>query len=294
MKSFLVLIAILPSIAFADCQWNSDRSFFGCDTLGIASSVGRTLPAIGDSIRFNPASLPTVPTPIGVEAIYSSHTVGEDRLQGSIIKGYPYVGIGAASWTENSFATPIVQRYLRALYASAFQQYERSTGTGFRAGAALGIPLGRLEGAARVSVGASFGQGRVSGSSSSSFGITADGPWLSAGLSRTSETISPLFPKATTDALSFGLHHDGFYAGFTRMAFTLGALEQQAILFYSVRWASERWAVHGSLKRDVDEIGNRKNEKNAGLQFFFGKHFVLGYMYGLYPRSHSMTAQFFF
>ena len=292
---FIFLFAISPVRALADCGWNYDRSFYGCDTVSIANSVGRTLPVLSDSIRFNPASLPTIPTPVGIEGTYSSKTEGDKKIQVSIIKGLPNFGFGFASWTENSFATPNVQRIINTDFAPNIPGYQSGQKSGFRLGGSLGLPLGSaLERVARINVGASMGQGRVTGSSSKAFGITADFSFLSMGFSQNSEVILTGMPAAQTQTLSAGITAGGFYAGYSHMDFNIATYKQPTINFFSVRWASARWAFYAAAKNDIDENLTQKTYKTANLQFHANSSLVLGYVYGLYPGSHSASFQFYF
>lgn len=291
---FYFVLFFSPLSALADCAWNSDRSFFSCDTLGIASTVSRALPVASEGIRFNPASLPTVPSPAGVEATYSSRTEADGKFQVALIKGFSSFGLGLSSWSENSFATPNVQRALRTRFVSVFDDYSSQSNDGFRLGAALAIPLGALEKYFRVNGGASLGKGRLSRSSSTTYGLTLESRFLHLGYSKAYETISTQIPDATTATFGVGVSLEGLYLGFSRISYAIGTIEQLPIYLYSLRYADRRWAIYGALKRDADFSGNRDTDKTAGISRYVTDKLVLGYLYGLYPDSHSMTVQLYF
>lgn len=293
-KIFFSAFLFLPSLAFADCTWNADHSFYGCnESLSIANSVGRTLPVLADTVRFNPAAIPTVPTPVGVEFTYNSRTEGDKNFQPSLLKGLPSVGIAAVSWTENNFSTPNVQKAIGTYYSSLLSSYNQSTSMGFRLGTSVGFSVGNF---ARISGGASFGQGRAFGSSSTALGVTADAGVFSLGLAKTKDKVVTGLPGASTTTMSVGLTYLGIYIGHTYMKLEMDGLEKlPPIRIYSIRFAFQSIAFYAAMKRDIfDYTGAQKTYFTGNIQIPISSSLVLAYVYGLYDRAHSVSAQFYF
>ncbi len=288
----LAVFFLFPFSALADCGWNSARTFYTCnDSVSIANSVGRTLPVLADSVRFNPASIPSVLTPAGIEATYSSRSDTDHKFQPSLLKGLPGVGFATTVWTENNFATPNVQLVLKKLYQNYLYEYETPRGMGYRLGGSFAVPFIDF---AHISIGGSFGKGRVKNSESKAFGITADSGFLSLGYAQNAETLVEGLPLGVTKTISAGLTYGGLYLGYSQMKFSIAQYQQQAMNFYSARLALSRLAVYMAIKSDIDEDFNRKNYYTWNVQLGLMPSLVLGYVYGLYPKAHSLSAQLYF
>jgi hypothetical protein len=294
-KFFFVLFLLCPHPAQADCGWNWARTFYSCDTVGLFSSVGRTLPVATDTIRFNPAAIPTAPTPAGLEATYSFRTDSERKFLLSALKGFPYLGIALSNWTENTFSTPALQKFLSTTYAEAYRDYERGKGLGYRAGFSLALPLGAfLERWLRLSGGASIGQGKTKSSQASSYGISLDGRPLTFGYSLAHEALHPLLPKAESRILSAGLNLGGFFAGISRTKLAVGPSLKSTIMIYSLRWSGSDIALYGALKKETDISNQEVTAKNFSFQWKYNSALMLTYMYGLYRGAHSVGGQLYF
>ena len=295
MHRFLLPLCVhflFTSTAYGDCGWNAARNFFSCgDSVTIASSVGRTLPVLTDSVRFNPASIPSVLTPIGVEATYSTKTVGDHHFQPSLIKGFPGVGFSLVSWTENDFATPNIQAIIKSVYNNFYSSYQGSTGTGYRFGGSFALPFIPF---AHIAIGASMGKGRVPNSQSLAYGITADSGFLSLGYAQNSETLVRGLPLGVTKTISGGLSYGGFYLGLSQMKFSIAQFKTATMTYISMRMALKNFATYIAMKNDVDASLQRKNYFTGNIQYSVFQNFVLGYVYGLYPDAHSVSAQLYF
>lgn len=284
----LCLALLAPAAARADCYWKG--TLFTCDTVGTYNSVGRTLPLVMDSIRFNPASLPTGLTPAGVEATYSTDAQVDRNFQVSLIKGLPFLGFGVSNWSETSFFTPDVHRLVRESFPGSLPAYRNGDGQGFRAGGAIGVPLGEDF---RFNVGASTGKGRIAGSDSFAYGATLEMPVLSLGLSHTSETVIPAISKARTTIASVGLHLAGVYLGYSYMRYSIGITGLPEMNFFSLRYTNELFALYAAYKRDSVGLSIRTSATGS-LQGKISDGLVLAYTYGLYPNSHSLGLQIYF
>lgn len=104
------------------CNTAFRSSNVGCDDMASSHSSGGSFPLLFDAFNFNPSALPTLPTPVGVEAYYN-----ESKLNVALIKGLQGAGFGAsAKNTETTFFSGVENSKL-ALKNSGLSSYTSSS-----------------------------------------------------------------------------------------------------------------------------------------------------------------------
>jgi hypothetical protein len=77
-----------------------------CEKAKASKSIsGGAYPSFADMVNLNPASAPTIPTPVGLEAIYNTSGSGNSKpdYNLSLIKGFERIGTAASTNSENTF-----------------------------------------------------------------------------------------------------------------------------------------------------------------------------------------------
>ena len=303
---FAVLLAFLlpsPSLAARECRptWSSDGSFFGgtCDSMGIRNSAGRTVAALGEIMRVNPAVLPTLPTPLGAE--FNVHNRGygpqESNTEVHVIKGLPWVGLGASSWNTGS----MVGSDLPALFEgspteASFQLYERTlpSKNGYRLGASVRLPLLPRSTRFRLRVGLTLGSGKVPGETGSGYGGVMDAGPFYFSYSSMVERFGTYFTSTSVETSTYALGVDAgtFHAGYAYSVVT-AARRMPGSSMLTVRFSGDLWTFFASLKLYQNFRGQSLSWPSLTIHRNFGDHFTAGYLYGLYRDSHSLSLQVF-
>lgn len=298
---FILILSFLlpaPALSARKCGWSDDGSFYGsnCDAMGIRNSAGRTVAAIGEILRVNPATLPTLPTPLGAE--FNAHNRGfgpqESRTEINMVKGLPWVGLAAGSWNTGS----MVSSDLPALFEgspqeSEFRAYERApiTKKGYRVGASFKLPF-ISAGIVRARVGFTTGSGKVSGENGDGLGGVLDVGVFYFSVSKMMEKFGGTLNSMDTVTYSLGVDAGALHAGYAHAIVRSGGL-YPASQFISLRYSGEQWTLFASLKMYTTFRGSRESWPSATVHRAFGDHFTFGYLYGLYRESHSLSLQVF-
>jgi len=296
---FTSSLILFSTQAFAaSCDWNADKSFYTCDGYGVQESVGRTVATMGEVININPAALPTVPTPVGMEFDLHSRDQGPEksRSQLSLIKGFNGLGVELGSWTTGTMSSMETGAIFDGSpYAGQYQSYlnQVSVKQGYRLGSAFRFPLGLIGKGYHLQVGGSIGEGPRSSIPSVGYGVTGAILGLNLGYSYLKENLSGLLPQIVSNTFSVGLQEGPLYVGYSATAFSITTPLPSSSMF-SVRWANDSWSLFASYKKYGDYYQNSHTWTSASAHLNFGKHLALGYVYGLYPGSHSASSQFYF
>lgn len=302
---FALLVAFLlpaPSLAARECRptWSSDGSFFGgtCDSMGIRNSAGRTVAALGEIMRVNPAVLPTLPTPLGAELNIHNRGFGpqESRSEVHLVKGFPWLGLGIGSWNTGS----MVGSDLPALFEgspleTSFQLYDRSlpSRSGYRFGTSVRLPILPRSTRFRLRVGLTVGSGKVAGESAAGLGGVMDaGPFYFSVSSMSEKFGTTVTTSVDTSTYALGVDAGTFHAGYTHSV-VRAARRMPGASTLTLRFSGDTWTVFGSLKVYENYRGMKQSWPSATIHRNFGDHFTAGYLYGLYRDSHSLSLQVF-
>jgi hypothetical protein len=300
-RSWILLLAsllLLPApLAMANC-WNADKTFYhGCAD-GSSGAIGASAPLLGETMESNPASLPTQPTPFGIEALFSDRSApkGERKLSFSTVKGFDGIGFGLGSWSSGTFSAPdLPQHFLGSSFSEEFNTFQStSSGSpGIRIGTTALLPRGPFPPNIRFSLGASAGLGRVKGDWAPQLGALARISLLGIGYSESFERIAHYLPRIRVSIFASGLQLGQFYLGYSRSRVRSEAGSTFSSL-YGLRFLPGKWTFHGGLKLQRDHRGSRDAWFRGGITRQLGRRFSAGYEYGIYRHSHSGALRAFF
>lgn len=300
MRLFALLLFLLSPLAEAkDCGWNSDRSNYNCDDFMSGSAAGASAPLIGDTLEGNPAALPAVPTPFGIEGVFSHRSAprGKPKFSVSTVKGFEGIGFGIGSWSDGTFGAPdFDNHFLGSSHSAQYEEYQRDPPSilGLRLGTTVVLPQGPFPKGIRLSVGGSLGFGRVSGQASPQVGVLMKFFFLGLGYSQSFERLSSSLPKAKISTFSAGIPMGKLYVGYSNVTVKSSANRTFAHV-YSMRWSNMKWTLFGALKTQKDHRWQPDTWWRGGIQHRLGRkgRIGVGYEYGLYRYSHSAILQLF-
>jgi hypothetical protein len=263
------------------------------------AAAGGSAPLIGDTLEGNPAALPTIPTPFGIEGVFSHRSAprGKPKFSLSTAKGFEGIGIGIGSWSDGTFGAPdFANHFLGSSALGEYQAYQRDPPSvlGLRLGSTVVLPQGPFPKGIRISVGGSLGFGRVSGQASPQAGVLMKFFFIGLGYSQSFERLSSSLPKATISNFSAGIPMGKFFVGYSNIIIK-SSVNRTFANVYTAHWSNMRWTLFGSLKTQKDHRWQPDLWWRAGIQRRFGRkgRLGLGYEYGLYRYSHSAILQIF-
>lgn len=278
-----------------DSCWNAGRTQYNC-AKGSSGSLGVSAPLLGDTLDSNPANLPTVPVPFGLEFLLHDRTspLGKPGIGFATVKGFDGLGFGVGSWSKGTFAAPDFAPHFLGPEPDKYRAYELRERfiPGIRVGTTVVLPKLFFPKFFRVSVGGSLGFGQVSGEAATQVGaVMRLGP-LGAGYSENFERIARDLPRNRISVFSAGIFLGQVYASYSH-ALMRSPLNRTFTHTVGLRLPFKRWVAHGGWKWQRDHRGEKDNWHRAGLQRKLGKRFALGYEYGYYRYSHSLGLQVF-
>jgi hypothetical protein len=293
--SLFLLLALLPSLAFGErkCKWNDEGTFYGgsdCDGGGTRNSIGHSVVSAGEVVQLNPAALPTLPTPIGAELNINSRAEGpnQSRTSLSLLKGFDRLGFGLGTWTTDTMSGPELSSLFAGPNAQNYQAYQAlpENGPGLRAGLALAlIRYKRLA----LRVGGGIGQNSKNGPGASSAGIAVDLLHLNFGASFAHESF-PNLPKIRSEYFSAGLLFGPLFIG-NNLGVHDADTAHSVTNTISARWSDDTTNFFFSYKSYTSSSADSGSWISSSAHFNVNQHLSVGYIYGLYLKSHSLSIQ---
>lgn len=280
----------------ASSCWNSDRTFYNCSEHS-GGAVGVSAPLLGDSLDSNPANLPSEPTPFGLEVTASdrSSPVGKAKVSFATVKGFDGIGFGIGALSKGTFGSPDFAPHFLGKAETEYRASELNEKplAGIRLGTTVVLPQLFFPDFIRLSVGGSVGLGQVSGDISPQAGAVMRISGLAFGYSENLERLSKSLPRNRISIYSGGIFVRRVYAGYS-YSIMRSALNRTFTNSVGVRIPIKKWVVHGGWKFQKDHRGARDNWHRAGLLRRLSKKLSVGYDYGYFRHSHSVSMQFFF
>lgn len=295
----VVALALLPAIlptAQANNCWNSDRTMYDCSSYS-GGSVGASAPIIGDTLETNPANLPSVPTPFGLEFLLHDRSTPHKKMKPAVstVKGFDGLGFGIGSWSDGTFVAPdFPNHFLGTSYYREYQNYENDLPgvLGLRLGLTLVSPKKTLPDFMRISVGASAGFGRLKGSWAPQVGAVIKLWALGVGYAESFEHLSRPLPATRVKSLTVGFFLGPAYFSYARSDI-VSSVNRTNSHSVGMRLSLRKWTAHGGWKTQRDHRGKPDEWYRGGLHRRLGKRLSLGYEYGYYRHSHSASLQVF-
>ncbi len=262
--------------------------------------TGGAFPAFADMFNLNPASIPTVETPVGIEAIASAsgRLDSEPTYNFSIIKGFKRIGAALSSNSENTFYNYNLEQ---AAQGTQFQSYfgQRST---LNLGSAFALLEDELKQYMSPALGLGARYNQVTGDLDLSFGASLSSKYLSLGVSTHSTRGDPMtgYPNTQTTTLSAEFRLGWLSVDYTLIYYgTSDPIARQHPIFGTpTRIATIGvqkggfWAT-AAYRRTVDLDGAERSLLLGSVQYQFFSKLSAGYLYNYVPGSQSLGIQLF-
>jgi hypothetical protein len=260
-------------------------------------NTGSGASTFGSAFNINPSSVPTEPSPYGLETIQSAipPAFGEKAYTFSLIKGFHKFGSAVTTGNNNTFyGNDIVQRSQGYSTYDTFAPSEPAKGTlpSFNVGTAFSLLENKSIFNVAVSLGLSARYNHITNTMGGGMGLMIKSDYLILGAGFVNERVSNYYPQIAFYSATVGLrlllldleytylqHSGGVSLGpvqIVTMTYTVGPI----ILTYALRWLD--FYYEGQVAQG-----------HFALQCQFSKHLSLGVMQNYIPGANSIAVQIF-
>jgi hypothetical protein len=293
MFSRLILVLFVSSSAqaFDACQY---LKILDCRNLNMSS--GAALPSLSASEKLNPASIPSRPTPIGLEVIGSNvdTTQTSNKFNLALVKGFERMGAAVSTEAGDTFYT--------YNYAQAFEGTPSEglidTGSGhgivpsLNLGTAVAIPVGPLAKILNPSLGLLAHYDNLTQRWGLGSGINLTIKFVSAGFSFLQVPVvdgSNLILLSTMFGLQFGLAQ----LEYAQLKYTDSLLDTRPAHITTLSLHFRKVILTAGMKVFKNVEDEVRKSYLGGIQFLVSRHFATGYLYNFRPGCHSLGMQIF-
>ena len=257
----------------------------------------------------NPASIPTIPTPLGVEVIASS--VGEvnakPNMNFALIKGFSRVGTAVSTSSDNTFYSyNLAQGFIgspsRASFEESLSQHSTTTPT-INLGSAVSLLQEQAQKFVTPTMGLVARFNKLSKAWDYGIGTSINSEHVTMGLSsiRTRGDRAVGVPETTTTTGNFGLKLSKLNIEYTLLYYRTTDVTVMTLPIFNdpvqIFTASYQWnsfIATGAYRAVTNIVGKRAYLWLVALQYQFNSHFALSYLSNYVPDTKSLGLQLFF
>lgn len=259
------------------------------------TTVAGSFPSFADSFNLNPASIPTMRTPVGVEVIASNANVAVEgaKYNVALIKGFRKMGAAISTDSDTTFFNH--GAYQAGSSSTSSTSSADAVMPSINLGAALaGLLHAKTEELFLPSYGVVARYNRVSQKWGHGLGASFNSKYLTIGGSAVAEKNSDS-STTTFGAYSAGLKFLAVQADYTYLTYGQGSsfLTNAPTHIVSAAIRVRGFWLEYAYKQYVDTSGATVSKMLIGSQVQLGRYLALGYLYNYIPGAHSLGAQIF-
>jgi hypothetical protein len=269
-----------------------------CQMPGLNTVTGGGFPTFSDAFNINPASIPVVSTPLGLEGTVSKDSSGSFNDMNSnfaIIKGFDRFGSGISTNSDSTFfTTNIIQIIEGGTTKEQKEEFKKQLDRRptYNIGSALAIPTFNLKNKTTPTAGYSFKYNRLSKKWDGVWGGSINSEVISFGYSYTVENASAVFVGSSTGAINLSIKIPYIRFELSRLIFKSTVINSTTDIL----------TINLKLKNLLDTAAMRsyKNYLTIQVREYFGsfqyrlnRHLAIGAMINYVPNTVSFGAQFF-
>ncbi len=275
------------------------------------AKIGGGYSSYADPINLNPASIPTKPTPMGVEVIYSfsqaALVTGKTNL--ALIKGFQKFGTGISLSSDNTFFSnqPVSVAQNTSTGASSTQFSPGSTfSSAGSSSSTVSSPVLNLGSAIDLDIlkrdmkgynGALGGLAKIATATNKitpGFGFSIQKEFFSLGGSYFQEKDSLTNQVTASYTYSFGIRLNSFMAEYLLMSTTGAQMLSQPIHLLTASYSASRFMFSFAVKRAYDLSNLSTIEYHGAAKLTLTSMLAAGYLYNYIKGCHSVGAQILF
>jgi hypothetical protein len=263
---------------------------------GRAAKPQSSSPTFSDALKANPSTLPTQPSPFGIESVFHFDRArfSHQAYGASLIKGYRRIGAGFSTASAPTFfSNDVVHRANSRPENTHFKPEEprRSDISTLTFGTAVALPLPK--GSIPVSLGLSGIFNGVTGTFGFGTGLVARPGIFSVGAGLVRERVSNRYEAIMLYSGLIGVRLPLIELQYDILKNTTGPA-LKPIHIGTVSLSLGRLILSGSMRRIHYYSVGSVLQTHWSAQFQFNRRFSLGFLYNYIPGANSAAAQFFF
>ena len=248
---------------------------------------GGAYPSFAESFNVNPAAIPTSPTPLGVEYVYSpsASSVDGSNRNFAFIRGFNRMGAAFSTNSDNTFYSNSYSQGLLSGNLASAESIIPTLNFGFSKALLAG-----LSSSFQPTLGAALRYSSSKNVVGYSLGASINSKRLSLGINFLQVPNSGLWPKEVQLGWSASLDYDWWVADLTYMKSTI--LRSYSSLMAGTLGLRARSQVLSAATKVIPEtFVNMNFEYMLGLQIQFSTRIMVGYFINYLPGVHSLSLQ---
>ncbi len=262
------------------------------------SVTGASFPSFSDSFNANPASIPTIPTPYGIELVgktLSNPFAENSQTNFALIKGFRNVGAAASTNSDRTFfSTGLGNAISGTDYEAAYNEYINSMNpkSSFNVGSAISLAVEKIKKVSIPSLGIGLRYNRVSNRFDYQPGLSINTQFIHLGYSVILHTASQEMGIESYQTKTFNL---GFRYGIA--SFDLTRIKPESALYhemtdlYSLSLQIKGLHLTAAHRRFKNILQNDVSMNLFALQAKLTSFLSAGYLLNYIPGSHSFVLQ---
>lgn len=263
---------------------------------GLKSVVGGAYSTFADAFSLNPASLPTVELPPGVEMVASApmgRTAGSRKITFNAIKGFKGFGAGVGTDTENSIYSNRANTSTSSY--STYSPAPTLPSLNFASAISMDTILRVKEYYSWMpKIGALLRYNSTDRAWNPGLGVTTNLGPFSFGVSGIYQKAVGYYPATTVLTQTLGIHIFKVQLDYTLINNQNSMINNTVVLF---ALSGSIWKFTFNLASRLDRdytSGGTASTYHLGIQYVFNPHFALAYLNNYIPGYQSMSAQVMF
>ncbi len=300
---FLVLLPPLEARADALCDFYKKFMPRTYDTSckgggrSVKSNAGSGSATVSDSFNINPSSLPTEPSPYGVEVIfsYARVTPAATGATFALIKGFHKIGTGLSTSSNNTFyGNDIVQRALGTSTYTSYEPAEPATSPlpNLNLGTSVELYKSKALGGTRTSLGLSGRFNKVTSSFGAGTGFFVSSKYFNLGGGLVNERVSNSFPYVQFYSGSTGVKIMMFELEYTLLK-NSGAYDLDPIHIGTLTTSIGSMVITAAARKTSYLSEGEVVQWHYALQYRFTSKITGGFLINQIPGSNSLALQLY-
>lgn len=269
-----------------------DRASAGLAKLGGAFST------FADSFNLNPASIPTAPTPYGVEYIgsFTPGTPTAMRHNFAFIKGYQRVGAGLSTNSDDTFySNSQRQNFQGTSYGDLLEAFvPDSVAPTFNVGSAVALLPERVSKEVSANLGVTLKYNKYLGQVSPGGGLSLETPSFTFGASVIRESETQYAISTSYYTFTAGYKHRYFQVEYIHLKNTTSyGLVSDPIQILTMSAHYKALQGTAALRRLTNYEAVEVIQPHFAVQYQFSGHFSAAYLLNYIPGTQSIGLQVF-
>ncbi|HUP56872.1 MAG TPA: hypothetical protein VM598_05420 [Bdellovibrionota bacterium] len=268
-----------------------------CEGTNKRVQLGGAAASFADAFNLNPSSIPTKPTPIGVEVIatsFSSNYAGSN-YNFAVIRGFQRIGAAISTNSDNTFYSNKIPQGPQAnpyVVPDSGISVDSAIPT-INFGTSLNLASYSRDEFASPSIGGSIRYNRLTGGVTLGLGASFNSRYLTIGISGNQDGASASSAKQIFYTATVGVRFSFLQVDYNYIENSDESVGGPIHLGTATA-AAGPLLLTAAGRTFTDVFGSSEFQEHFAIQFRINRFLSLGYLYNYIPGTQSLGAQLFF